>query len=106
MLESRDEIKENLLLTLCDPEMPFPKMRKEGIGMFCNSSFQFFLVDRRLGLEEPYMEECFEDLKNFIEAYQETSSYDQLTAITDDDRKMAIFHRVRYTPDLISHVNY
>ena len=74
--------------------------------MFCNSSFQFFLVDQRFGLEEPYFEDCFLDLKNFVEVFRETSVETQLATITENEEKLKIFHRVRYTPDVITPFNY
>ena len=36
---------EELKLTFNDPEIPIPKLRKEGIGSYCNSALQYYLVD-------------------------------------------------------------
>ena len=68
LVECGSQIVQELQLALSDPELPFPKMRKEGVGAYCNSSFQFFLIDKKLGLEEPYLQDCFQSLKNYIEA--------------------------------------
>jgi hypothetical protein len=53
--------------SITDPELPFPKLRKQNIGMHCNSGFQFFLVDKLFPLdEEECLEETFEELKNCL----------------------------------------
>jgi hypothetical protein len=37
---------------LFDPELPFPKLRKQTVGIHCNSAFQYFLVDKLLESED------------------------------------------------------
>lgn len=43
---------EEVRQTLLDPELPFPKLRKQSVGSHCNSAFQYFLVDKLLSGEE------------------------------------------------------
>jgi len=47
-------------------------MRKDGIGHYCNSSFQFFLIDLKFSQEEPYIDPSFEDCQVYMEAFAET----------------------------------
>jgi hypothetical protein len=56
MFDHCDDFISIITEALVDPELPFPKLRKQSIGMHCHSSFQFYLIDR---LEEA---DCDEDL--------------------------------------------
>lgn len=53
-----------------DPEIPFPRMRREGIAMHCNSSLQHALVDLffegKAGQDEEFVEDCVLDLEQFL----------------------------------------
>lgn len=56
-----NEAVESITGSLTDPELPFPKLRKQSIGMHCNSSFQYFLVDKLFANNDgEEMEETFE----------------------------------------------
>ena len=46
------EVAASITDSLFDPELPFPKLRKQTVGMHCHSGFQYFLVDRLLAPEE------------------------------------------------------
>lgn len=62
-----EELIYSLKESLTDPELPFPKLRKQNIGIHCNSGFQFFLVDKLFPMdEEELMEETYEELKNYL----------------------------------------
>jgi hypothetical protein len=45
---SAEEIVQSITDTLVDPELPFPKLRKQTVGIHCNSAYQYFLVDKLL----------------------------------------------------------
>ena len=58
---------ESITESLTDPELPFPKLRKQSIGMHCNSSFQFFLVDKLFSNgDDEDIEETFEELGKYL----------------------------------------
>lgn len=58
-------------MMLTNPELPFPKMRKEGIGIHCTSSLQFGLIDMKFGRKEDFFtEECFEDMEAYLECLE------------------------------------
>lgn len=62
-----NEVVESITESLTDPELPFPKLRKQNIGMHCNSAFQFFLVDKLFpSNEEEVLEETFEELNKYL----------------------------------------
>lgn len=53
---------------LLDPELPFPKLRKQTVGSHCNSAFQYYLVDKLLAPEdEDDPGETFAALREFLQ---------------------------------------
>jgi hypothetical protein len=50
--EQADQVVKEVTDSLIDPQLPFPKLRKQTIGSHCNSAFQYYLVDKLLSPEE------------------------------------------------------
>jgi len=61
------EVIESITESLTDPELPFPKLRKQNVGVHCNSAFQYFLVDRLFpNGEQEGLEELFEEFSKYL----------------------------------------
>jgi hypothetical protein len=66
--ELAGEVVKDIIDTLIDPELPFPKLRKQTVGSHCNSAFQYYLVDKLSSTpDDDDPGETFSLLRDFIQ---------------------------------------